>query len=152
MRFRLSTLIIVSLSFTLASSTAGASISVKAAGKQFLKDVAPLNATFAKFEPEASKWNNSTTEKQAEKDATPAIWAMRKFQANLLTQSWPKKARPDVRTLYSGFSPLEADLEVLAQFSTLNVGNWETKFATDFTTLSSDDNFVRHDLGLKLNS
>jgi hypothetical protein len=152
MRFRLPTVIILSLSSLLASSTAGASISVKTAGKQFLKDVAPLNAAFAKFETEASKWNNSTSEKEAVKEAAPAIAAMRKFQVKLLSQSWPKKARNDIRTLYSGFSPLEADLVILGEWSTLNVSNWVSKYTTDFATLSSDDNFVRHDLRLPLHS
>jgi hypothetical protein len=137
---------------TLVSATAGASISTKAAGNQYLKDVAPTNLALGKFFAEASKWTNSTTDAQAEKDATPAVAALHKLQNTLLTQSWPKKAKSDVRTLYSAISPLEADLLTLGGISMNSVESWESKFNPDVTTMTSDVNFVRHDLGLPLKS
>jgi hypothetical protein len=143
---------LLSLTLILVSSAAGATITKKAAGKQYLKDVAPTNTALTTFVNEAGKWGNSTTDAQAEQDATPAIKALRKLQGELLSQSWPTKASGDVRTLYKEISHLEASLLALAGITILNDGGWLSSFDSDVTTLSSDSNLVRHDLGLSLNS
>jgi hypothetical protein len=136
----------------LTTSTAGASISVKAAGNQYLKDVAPANIALGKFGKEASKWTSQTTDAQAEKEASPSITALRQLQNALLAQSWPTKAKGDVRTLIKIISPLEADLVSLGGLTVLGISSWESKFASDATNLGLDVNYVRHDLGLPLNS
>jgi hypothetical protein len=152
MRTRLLAPLLLSLFLISSPSIAGASISVKAAAKQYLKDVAPTNVILGKFGKEAGGWTNSTTDAQAEKEAAPVVTALRKLQNELLNQSWPARAKRDVRDLYTELAPMEADLETLDGISLLDVGSWESKFATDETTLSSDVNFVRHDLGLPLTS
>lgn len=136
----------------LSSSTAGASISLKAAGKQYLKDVAPTNAALAKFNAESSKWTNSTTDAQAEKEAAPVITALRKLQDALLVQSWPSKAKGDVRTFNRAISPIEADLLALSTLTVLGGDNWVSKYTSNGSDLALDVNYVRHDLGLPLGS
>jgi hypothetical protein len=55
------------------SVAAGASITKERAGKQYLADVAPVNAALTKFGIEAGKWTNLTTVSFAESQATPVI-------------------------------------------------------------------------------
>jgi len=141
---------VVRHSLRLPSSTAGASITIKAAAKQYLKDVAPYNAAHNKFSSEASKWTGSITYAQMGKEATPFIAASETFQQKLLSQSWPTKAKRDVRTFYNAISPLEADLVTLSGVSSLSIENWLSTYNTNNSTATSDANLVRHDLGLPL--
>lgn len=140
----------LSVTLLLTSSTAGASITKKAAGKQYLKDVAPLNTQITKFNAESDKWTSATTDAQGEKAATPLIAALRTLQNKLLSQSWPSGAKHDVRVLYNETSSLEADLLTISTISDLDSGSWASKFANDATKVGSDANIVRHDLGLPL--
>jgi hypothetical protein len=141
---------LLSLTLLLVSTTAGASITKKAAGKQYVKDVAPLNVSISKFNSELLKWTNSTTDAQGENDAKPLITSMQDFQNKLLGQSWPSAAKHDVRVLYNAISPLEADLENISDASALNDGTFSSKFNMDSAVVGSDSNIVRHDLGLPL--
>ncbi len=146
------TLVFASLAILLVVSTAANAITVKAAAKQYLKDVAPVNSALTKFADQAGKWSDSTTDAQAENDATPAINALQKLQNELLSQSWPAKAKGDVRTLYKAIPGLEANLFALSGITILNDGSWLSTFSTDSATIGSDSNIVRHDLKLPLNS
>jgi hypothetical protein len=133
------------------SVAAGASITKERAGKQYLADVAPVNAALTKFGIEAGKWTNLTTVSFAESQATPVIKDLRKLQNLLLSQSWPRGARADLRVLYTAISPLEAYLLELSTLSGPGSGTWSSSFIHDATTLASDVGFVRHDLGLPPN-
>ena len=101
------------------SSAAGASIAKKEAGKQYLKDVAPLNAQITKFNAESDKWTSSTTDAQGGKGSDSAhcgvadapeqtpqpIMAIEgqarrpsSLQRNFLTRSRPAHHRYDFRS------------------------------------------------------
>jgi hypothetical protein len=93
--------------------TAGASTRVTAAGKQYLKDVAPLNAEISKWNAETAGWTGSTTNAQIEAQTSPLDAALRTFQGKLRSQLWPKNVVRDVAALYSSVTFLESTVSTL---------------------------------------
>jgi hypothetical protein len=134
---------------TLVPSTAGSSTRVSAAGKQYLGDVAPLNATISKWNAETTKWTKSTTNAQIKAQTTPLIAAFRTFQQKLLHQLWPtKKAARDVEALYTSVSFLESILNALDTLTMPSAGAYLLEVQGQDSITASNANPVRHDLGL----
>ena len=150
MRVRLSILGVIVAALVLNAIPAGASISLKAARAQYLRDVAPTNAALFRLSTQAGKWSNQTSDVTAEKAAAPAITALRRLQNALLSQQWPAKASSDIRTLTRALSPIEADLLALSALTVLGTSEWGARYTSHVAALSLDVNYVRHDLGLPL--
>jgi hypothetical protein len=132
----------------LASSTAGA-ITTKAAGEQYLKDVASANAALRTFDTEIKAWTNSTADSEGERQAASVLNALVTLRKNLLSQAWPASVKGDVRFIgEEDISSLEEDLRWIDSNSSLGNGAFQLTFRADSKTLDTDAFYVRRDLGL----
>jgi hypothetical protein len=132
----------------LTSSTSGA-ISVKAAGTQYLKDVASANAALRTFDSEISAWTNSTADAEGEQQAESVLTALKMLRKNLLSQTWPQFVKGGVRFICEeDISSLEEDLSMIDNNSSLGNGAFQLTFRADSKTMDSDAFYVRKDLGL----
>jgi hypothetical protein len=124
------------------------SISVSAAGRQYLALVGPVNTVQDGFVDKAHSWGNSTTDAQAEADATPLITAFQKLDTGLVDDSWPPSARSDVKSLTSADGSVIGDLQSLAGIDILSASSWLQTFTRDEQAVGVAVSEVRHDLNL----
>ena len=88
----------------------------------YLSAVVPYNIVLETFNAEAQKWGvNNTTSVQAEKDAKPAIAALRKADLILAKYDWPANTEADIQTLIGHNSAVIFDLSSLA---TVDASTW----------------------------
>jgi hypothetical protein len=140
--------LLVIATLLLASSTAGA-ISTKAAGQQYLKDVASADAALKTFNSQIKAWTNATADTEGERQAASVLTALVKLRKNLLSQTWPQFVEGDVRFIgEEDISSLEEDLRWINSNSSLGNGAFQLTFRADSKTLDSDAFYVRRDLGL----
>jgi hypothetical protein len=124
-------------------------MSLKAAGKQYLTDVAPANAALRSFESEIHAWTNSTPDAEGEQQAAPVFTALRTLRRNLLSQTWPRFVKGGVRFICDeDIASLEEDLSMIDSNSSLGNGAFQFTFSADSKTIDSDAFYVRRDLDL----
>jgi hypothetical protein len=143
--------VVVSGTFLLTAPTAGA-IGVKAAGRQYVKDVASANAALKTFNSQIKAWTNSTADAEGERQAESVLATLNTLQRDLLSQSWPRFVKGGV--LFIGeedISSLQEDLREIDNNSSLGNGAFQLTFREDSQTLDSDAYFLRRDLGLPTN-
>jgi hypothetical protein len=117
----------------LVAPTAGA-IGVKAAGRQYVKDVA---------------WTNSTADAEGERQAESVLTTLNALQKNLLNQTWPRVVKGGVRFICEeDISSLQEDLREIDNNSSLGNGAFQLTFREDSQTLDSDAFYIRRELGL----
>ncbi|MGC2485638.1 MAG: hypothetical protein WA359_05300 [Acidimicrobiales bacterium] len=132
----------------LASSTAGA-ISIRAAGKQYLRDVASADAALKAFDSEIHAWTNSTADAEGERQAASVLKALIRARESLLSQSWPHSVNGDVKFICEeDISSLEEDLREIDGNSMLGNGAFQLTFSADSRTLDLDAFYLRRELGL----
>jgi hypothetical protein len=140
--------VLVIATLLLTSSTSGA-MSLKAAGKQYLTDVAPADAALKSFESEMRAWSNSTSDAEGEQQAAPVFAALRTLQRSLLSQTWPRFVKGGVRFICDeDIASREEDLSMIDGNSSLGNGAFQFTFSADSKTIDSDAFYVRKDLGL----
>jgi hypothetical protein len=139
--------VLVIATLLLTSSTAGA-ISIRAAGQQYLKDVASANAELKTFDSEINAWTNSTADAEGEQQAVSVLTALGPLRKNLLSQTWPQFVKGGVRYICEDISSLEEDLRMIDSNSSLGNGTFQYTFSADSKTIDSDAFYVRRDLGL----
>ncbi len=147
---RTSVVVLLSCSLTIGvAGTAGATtISDKAAAKQYLAIVAPVNAAGNKFVEQVAGWTTAITNAKAETEAKPVIAAALNFDTALGNDSWPPSARSDVKTLRKADASLVADLRALSSDKLHNSSSIVAKFERDEGALGAAAATVRYDLGL----
>jgi hypothetical protein len=132
----------------LASSTSGA-ISLRAAGRQYARDVASANAALRTFDSEIRAWNNSTADAEGERQAASVLVVLETLQKNLLRQTWPRLVKGSVRFISEeDISSLEEDLHMISDNSSLGNGAFQLTFSADSRTIDSHAYYLRRDLGL----
>jgi hypothetical protein len=130
------------------SSTAGA-IGIKAAGEQYLKDVATANFALNTFDSEINAWTNSTADAEGEQQAASVLTALKTLRLHLLSQTWPRSVKGGVRFICEeDISSLEEDLRMIDSNSSLGNGAFQLTFRADSKTMNSDAFYIRRDLGL----
>ena len=140
--------LLVIATLLLTSLTSGA-MSVKAAGKQYLSDVAPANAALRSFESEIHAWTNSTPDAEGEQQAAPVFTALRTLRRNFLSQTWPRFVQGGVRFMCDeDIASLEEDLSMIDANSSLGNGAFQFTFSADSKTIDSHAFYVRRDLDL----
>ncbi len=140
--------LVVVATLLLTSPTAGA-ISTKAAGRQYVQDVASANAALRTFDSEIRAWTNSTADAEGERQAASVLTTLETLQKNLLSQSWPHFVEGGVRFICEqDISSLEEDLRMIDNNSSLGNGAFQLTFRLDSRTLNSHAFYVRRDLGL----
>lgn len=133
----------------LLTPTATGAISIRAAGKQYAKDVASANLALKAFDSEINSWTNATVDSQGEHQAAPVLIALRTLQRNLLSQTWPQSVRGSVRFIcHEDISSLEEDLRMIDGNSSLGNGAFQITFRADTRTINLHAFYVRVDLGL----
>jgi hypothetical protein len=139
-------IVVATLLFT--SPTAGA-ISTKAAGRQYVQDVASANAALRTFDSEIRAWTNSTADAEGERQAASVLTTLETLQKNLLSQTWPRFVEGGLRFICEqDISSLEEDLRMIDNNSSLGNGAFQLTFRLDSRTLNSHAFYVRRDLGL----
>jgi hypothetical protein len=131
----------------LVPSTSGA-MSIKAAGEQYLKDVAPAEAALKTFYAEEIAWTNSTPDAEGEQQAASVLAALETLRKNLQSQTWPQFVEGGVQYIRWDISSLQEDLSWIDGNSTLGNGTFQYTFSNDSKTLDSDAFYLRRDLGL----
>jgi hypothetical protein len=126
-----------------------AAISQKAAARQYLTIVAPVNAAADKFNSQANEWSNSTTNAQAEADAKPLISAVLKLNSKLHNDRWPTSSRSAINALVSADAALIKALRSLSSVNQVNASSLISTFHRDQGDLGSAATMVRRDLGLR---
>ena len=140
--------LVVVATLLLTSPTAGA-ISTKAAGRQYVEDVASANAALRTFDSEIRAWTNSTADAEGERQAASVLTTLEALQKNLLSQTWPHFVEGGVRFICEqDISSLEEDLRMIDNNSSLGNGAFQLTFRLDSRTLNSHAFYVRRDLGL----
>lgn len=140
--------LVVVATLLLTSPTAGA-ISTKAAGRQYVQDVASANAALRTFDSEIRAWTNSTADAEGERQAASVLTTLETLQKNLLSQTWPHFVEGGVRFICEqDISSLEEDLRMIDNNSSLGNGAFQLTFRLDSRTLNSHAFYVRRDLGL----
>ncbi len=124
-------------------------LSIHAAGRAYLKDVAPDNQAYAAFYKLANTWTASTTAAQIQAGIAPLIAADERFQAALTDTDWPASARADIRRLAASVATEIADLENMPNAGTefLSV-EWQQSWNQAGATFTLRADMVRHDLAL----
>jgi hypothetical protein len=134
------------------ASQAGAvqpkSITVKAAGKQYLELVTSADTALATFLNQAGQWTSTTTNAQAVANAAPAVAAMETFQRALTVDRWPGDAKRDVKHLVTATGGVKGDLNGLATVNLANESDWAATFTRDASKVSTDIRAVGQDLRL----
>lgn len=134
----------------LTSSTAGA-ISNKAAGKQYMRDVATANAALKTFDSEINAWNNSTVDIEGEQQAASVLDALGTLRKNFLSQTWPQFVKGDVRFICAeDISSLDEDLNQIDNNSSLGNGAFQFTFHEDSKVTHLHASNVRRVLGLPI--
>lgn len=132
----------------LVAPTAGA-IGVKAAGRQYVKDVASANAALKTFDSQIKTWTNSTADTEGERQAESVLTTLNALQKNLLNQTWPRVVKGGVRFICEeDISSLQEDLREIDNNSSLGNGAFQLTFREDSQTLDSDAFYIRRELGL----
>ena len=132
----------------LVAPTAGA-IGVKAAGRQYVKDVASANAALKTFDSQIKTWTNSTADAEGERQAESVLATLNALQKNLLNQTWPRVVKGGVRFICEeDISSLQEDLREIDNNSSLGNGAFQLTFREDSQTLDSDAFYIRRELGL----
>jgi hypothetical protein len=140
--------VLIVATLLLTSPTAGA-ISTKAAGRQYVDDVASANAALRTFDSEIRAWTNSTADAEGERQAASVLNTLETLQKNLLSQTWPQFVEGGVRFICEqDISSLEEDLRMIDNNSSLGNGAFQLTFRLDSRTLNSHAFYVRRDLGL----
>jgi hypothetical protein len=140
--------VVVSATLLLPASTVGA-IGVKAAGRQYVKDVASANAALKTFNSQIKVWTNSTADTEGERQARSVLSTLNMLQRNLLSQTWPRFVKADVQFICEeDISSLQEDLREIDNNSSLGNGAFQLTFREDSHTLDSDAFYIRRDLGL----
>jgi hypothetical protein len=140
--------ILVVITLLLASSTASA-ISTRAAGEQYLKDVASADTALKTFDSEIKAWTNSTADTEGERQAASVLSVLVQLRKNLLSQTWPSSVKGDVRFIgEEDISSLEEDLRWIDSNSSLGNGAFQLTFRADSKTMDTDAFYVRRYLGL----
>jgi hypothetical protein len=135
----------------LLSSTSASAIGIKAAGEQYLKDVATANTALKTFNSEIDAWTNSTADAEGEQQAASVLTALKTLQKNLLSQTWPRFVTGGVRFICEeDISSLEEDLRMIDSNSSLGNGAFQLTFRADSKTMDTDAFYIRRDLGLPI--
>jgi hypothetical protein len=133
----------------LLSSSAAGAIGTKAAGEQYLKDVATANTALRTFDSEINAWTNSTADSEGEQQAASVLTALKTLRKNLLSQTWPRFVTGGVRFICEeDISSLEEDLRMIDSNSSLGNGAFQLTFRADSKTMDTDAFYIRRDLGL----
>jgi hypothetical protein len=136
----------VVMTLVLASPLSAAPTPAAKARAAYLSAVVPYNIVLEAFNAKAQQWGaNNTTSVQAEKDAKPAIAALRKVDSFLAKYNWPANAEVDIQTLVGHNSAVIFDLSSLA---TADASTWVAALTRDSASVASSSALVRHDLGL----
>jgi hypothetical protein len=139
--------VLVIAALILTSSASGA-ISNKAAGKQYLKDVASANAALETFGSEINAWTDSTSDAEGQRQAASALTALVTLRENFLSQTWPRSVEGGVRYIgEEDISLLEENLRMIG-YTALGNGTFQFAFGVISKTMDSDASYVRKDLGL----
>jgi hypothetical protein len=142
--------LLITVTLLLASSSANA-ITTKAAGRQYLNDVASADAALNIFDSQVHSWTNSTADTEGEHEAATVLEALRTLRENLLSQDWPQFVKGDVRFIgVEDISSLEEDLREIDSNSSLGNGAFQLTFSADSRTMDSDAFYVRKKLGLPI--
>ncbi len=132
----------------LAAPAAGA-IGVRAAGRQYVKDVASADVALKAFNAQIKAWTNSTPDTEGERQASAVLATLNTLQRNLLSQSWPKLVKGGVRFICEeDISSLQEDLREIDSNSSLGNGAFQLTFREDSQTLDTDAFYIRKELGL----
>jgi hypothetical protein len=123
-------------------------ITEKAAAKQYLGIVGPVNTDLSAFANAAGNWPSDETGPEAFKAAGTAIAALRTVQTDLLKDEWPKGAQADVKIENQDVAPLLGDLQGLDSANALSISSLSTNLTRDGQILTTQSNILRHDLGL----
>jgi len=118
------------------------------AAQTYLTAVGSVDTGFTTFGDEVAAWTASTTGASAEAQAQPVIAELKHFQQVLITTSWPADTEADAKTLATDTSKVIGDLEGLSTLNLLDLSTWSATFASDASTLGTQSDIVRHDLGL----
>jgi hypothetical protein len=133
----------------LLTSSASEAISVKAAGKQYLEDVAPANAVLRSFNAEIDAWTNATPNSVGERQAEAVLVALGTLRTKLLRQTWPRSIKADVLFIVrEDIFSLEEDMNSVTSNSSLGNGALQSTFRADTQTIDADAFYVRRALGL----
>jgi hypothetical protein len=124
---------------------APAGISVSAAGKQYLADVAPVNAA---TDTAKSAFDAATTAPQLAAAAAPLVASIETLNSTMLRQQWPSVAKADVKSLVIAAGAELGDLNSLATINDSNASTIETNLSKDIAATGTAANIVRADLGL----
>jgi hypothetical protein len=122
--------------------------SEKAAARQYLSIVAPVNAAAAKFNSQANEWSDSTSDAEAEADAEPLISAVLKLNSKLKDDHWPKSSRSAIKILVRVDAALVKALRSLSSVNQTDLSSLFADFQRDQSNLGAAATIVRHDLGL----
>jgi hypothetical protein len=130
------------------SVTTTTALSVAAAAAIYSVAAAKGNAAIQSFATTAGAWPANETGPQAEASATPASSAMQAFINTLTDTHWPASAVVDVHALIDAVGAVEGDLVSLSAVDAVSASTWSQTFIRDATSVKTDANLVRHDLGL----
>jgi hypothetical protein len=120
------------------------------AAQRYEMDIAPANEAFITFFATAlSTWSDSTSYRQAARDAAPVAAALKGMTPQLasLASVYPPAAF-DIRNMLSAFSPVVGDLAWLRTINDSDAWQWLQQFSADFKRIRSEAKIVRSDLGL----
>ncbi len=130
------------------ATTTAPQVSVKAAGAEYLKLVAPTNEAIQAFSTTTATWSDTTSASAAQAAAAPLISSFQSLQNGLVTSSWPSSAQPDVKSLDSSIGPVVGDLQSIGSTNIFNESSWLATLSRDLGVLATNVGIVRHDLGL----
>jgi hypothetical protein len=120
------------------------------AARKYLAAIAQGNAVQNAFLEKANKWNDSTTDAEAEKDAQPLISALTDQRTSLLSiANSYQPAAADIKAVINDDASLIGDLENLATLKDPNTGqSLEHQIVSDLNKSSAASAIVRSDLGI----
>jgi hypothetical protein len=145
-RYVIPAVVIAALLLTPISANA---IGIKAARRQYVKDVASANAALKTFNSEIKVWTNSTADAEGERQAESVLASLNSLQRNLLSQTWPRSVKGGVQFICEqDISSLQEDLREIDNNSSLGNGAFQLTFREDSQTLDSDAFYIRRELGL----
>jgi hypothetical protein len=140
--------VLVITTLFLTSSTAGA-ISTNAAAKQYMKDVASVNAALKTFDSQINDWNDSTANAEGEQQAASVLTALGALRKNLLSQTWPQFVKGDLRFMVKeDITSLDEDLHQIDNNASLGNGAFQYVFHLDSKVTYLHASNVRRVLGL----
>jgi hypothetical protein len=113
-----------------------------ASAQDYLRLVAPVNRSFARFEKNAALYTNATPSKRIANDSASVLAALDLFDNAVLRLNWAPVAKADVRMMVRADAALRADIAEVAYTHDF------TAYIRDETSSSAAANVVRADLGL----